>query len=46
MPNKNDRLGKYMQIKVKRSSKRIGKTYRKSQKIKRLRKMHRKRMKR
>lgn len=34
-----------MQIKVKRSTKRIGKAYRNIQKIKRLRKQHRKRFK-
>jgi hypothetical protein len=35
-----------MQIKVKKSRKRVGKAYRNIQKIKRLRKAHRKRMKR
>lgn len=34
-----------MQIKVKRSRKRIGKSYRKTQKVKRLRKVHRKLLK-
>jgi hypothetical protein len=34
-----------MQVNVKRSKKKIGKAYRKKQKIKRLRKMHRKRLK-